>query len=132
VIPVVVGSSPISHPKELSKKPSPRTGLFAFQPVVTESLLDIESEQQDDHPPSSEQQPAIMNELIKAVAVIQSNYATKEELAVVNGKLDVIISLQHTYATKAELSNAVYQLTWRMAGFAIAIIGAVVTSIRYL
>ncbi len=30
VIPVVVGSSPISHPKNSSKRPSFRTGPFAF------------------------------------------------------------------------------------------------------
>ncbi|MYM71013.1 hypothetical protein GTP56_02220 [Duganella sp. FT134W] len=59
----------------------------------------------------------------------QHTYATKEELAVLNGKVDVLLSLQHTYAIKAELADAVYQLTWLMAGFAVASIGAIV---RYL
>ncbi|WP_267876837.1 hypothetical protein [Duganella margarita] len=43
--------------------------------------------------------------------------------------MDVLLSLQHDHAAKAELADAVYQLTWRMAGFAVASIGAIV---RYL
>lgn len=62
----------------------------------------------------------------------QHTYSTREELAVLNGKVDVLLSLQHPYATKAELADAVYQLTWRMAGFAVASIGAMAAIVRYL
>jgi len=120
------------------------------------SLLDIESDERDDRPSFAEDKPAIMEDLITAVAVIKSNYATKADLAAISGKLDVLISLQQNYATKAdvvaistnlqafqthatqtfaskaELSDAIYHLTWRMAGFAVAIIGAMVACVRYL
>lgn len=94
-----------------------------------------------------------MNELITAVeviksnyatredlAIIKANYATKEELAILSGKIDVLASsllafqthAMQTFATKAELSDAVYQLTWRMAGFAVITISAMAALMRYL
>jgi hypothetical protein len=143
--------------------------------MVNKSLLDIESDQPDDRSSSTERKSAAMDDLFTSVAIIKSNYVTKEELAVVSGKLDTLISIQHTYATKeelavisgkldalisiqhtyatkeelavisgkldaiqhnyatkAELADAVYQLTWRMAGFALASISATVAFIRYL
>ena len=81
------------------------------------------------------------------LAVIKANYATKEELAVLSGKIDVLASNQQalqasllafqahamrTFATKAELADAVYQLTWRMAGFTIASVSATAALMRYL
>lgn len=110
------------------------------------SLLDIESDQPDDNSPLRAKATA-MNELITAVEVIKSNYTTKEELAIVNGKIDVLINNQQalqasllafqthamqTFATKAELADAVYQLTWRMAGFAVVTISAMAAFVRYL
>ncbi len=133
--------------------------------MVNKSLLDIESDQPDDRSSSTERKSAAMDDLITSVAIIKSNYVTKEELAVVSGKLDLIqqnyatkeelavISgkldfIQQNYvtkedlavvhgklnacATKAELADAVYQLTWRMAGFAVASISATVAFLRYL
>jgi hypothetical protein len=100
--------------------------------MANKSLLDIESDQPDDRSSATERKSAVMDDLITSVAIIKSNYATKEELAVINGKLDALISLQHSYATKAEMAEAVYQLTWRMAGFAVASISATVAFIRYL
>ena len=113
--------------------------------MVNKSLLDIESDQPDDRSSSTERKSAVMDDLITSVGIIKSNYVTKEELAVLSGKLDLI---QHNYvtkedlavvhgklnacATKAELADAVYQLTWRMAGFALAIISATVAIVRYL
>jgi len=101
-----------------------------------------------------------MNELITAIeviksnyatredlAIIKANYATKEELAILSGKVDVLASNQQalqasllafqvhatqTFATKAELADAVYQLTWRMAGFTVASISATAALMRYL
>ncbi|WP_090189527.1 MULTISPECIES: hypothetical protein [unclassified Duganella] len=94
-----------------------------------------------------------MNELITAIEVIKSNYATREDLAIINanyatkeelailsGKVDVLASnllafqthAMQTFATKAELADAVYQLTWRMAGFTIASISATAALMRYL
>ncbi|MYM82214.1 hypothetical protein GTP44_09645 [Duganella sp. FT50W] len=79
--------------------------------------------------------------------IIKSNYATKEELATLSGKVDVLASNQQAlqanllafqahavenFVTKAELSDAVYQLTWRMAGFAVASVSATAAFVRYL
>ncbi|MYM24841.1 hypothetical protein GTP46_19590 [Duganella sp. FT135W] len=107
--------------------------------MTHKSLLDEEPNQPDDDSSIPEKQPAIMNELSTAVEVIKSNYATKEELAIISGKLDVISSNQQafqshaiqTFATKAELSNAVYQLTWRMAGFTALLLSAGFAFARY-
>lgn len=116
------------------------------------SLLDTESDQPDDDSPTSRAEAKAMQELITAVeviksnyatkedlAIIKANYATKEELAILGGKIDVLTSnLQAfqahavgTFATKAELSDAVYQLTWRMAGFAVVTISAMAALLRY-
>jgi hypothetical protein len=38
----------------------------------------------------------------------------------------------HTFATKAELSTAVYQLTWRMAGFTALLLSAGFAFARFL
>jgi ABC-type metal ion transport system substrate-binding protein len=83
---------------------------------------------------------AAINGKLDVLVSLQQNYATKAEVAFLNGKLDMLASnLQafqthatQTFASKAELSDAVYQLTWRMAGFAVAIIGAMVACVRYL
>jgi len=53
--------------------------------------------------------------------------ATKAEFAVVNGKLE---AFQQT--AKADLNDAIYQLTWRMAGFAVTIVAAVAALVRHL
>jgi hypothetical protein len=116
------------------------------------SLLDIESDRPDDHSSPGAKAP-VMHDLITSIeiiksnyttkedlAVIKSNYATREELAILSGKIDVLASNQQvfqahaiqTFATKAELSDAVYQLTWRMAGFAVVIISAMAAFVRYL
>ncbi|MBV7536236.1 hypothetical protein KW842_10710 [Duganella sp. sic0402] len=103
------------------------------------SLLDIESGRPDDRS-SSGAKASAMQELITSIEIIKSNYATREELAILSGKIDVLASNQQafqthaiqTFATKAELSDAVYQLTWRMAGFAVVIISAMAAFVRYL
>jgi len=67
-------------------------------------------------------------------------FATKTEVAAVSGKLDLVAnSLQafqtyatQTLATKAELANVMHQLTWRLAGFTVVLISAIVGSARYL
>jgi hypothetical protein len=67
-------------------------------------------------------------------------FATKAELAAVSGKLDLVAnSLQtfqthalQTFATKAEVANVVHQMTWRMAGFTVVLITAIIGSARYL
>lgn len=128
--------------------------------MTPKSLLDIEPDRQEDDPLPSRTKATAMNELITAIEVIRSNYATKEdlatakedlavikanyvtkeELAILSGKIDVLANNQlafqtyamQTFATKAELSDAVYQLTWRMAGFAMATIGATAAFVRYL
>nr|WP_315255550.1 hypothetical protein [uncultured Duganella sp.] len=127
--------------------------------MAHKSLLDTESGQPDDDPPPRAK-AAAMNELITAVEVIKSNYATKEDLAgakedlaiikanyttkeqlaILNGKIDVLANdlqafqthAMQTFATKAELADAVYQLTWRMAGFAVVTISAMAAFVRYL
>jgi hypothetical protein len=111
------------------------------------SLLDIESDQPEDDASSTAEKLATMNELSTAIEVIKSNYVTKEELAIISGKLDVLANSQQafqasvqafqthafqTFATKAELSNAVYQLTWRMAGFTALLLSAGFAFARYL
>lgn len=53
--------------------------------------------------------------------------ATKADFAVVNGKLEAF-----KQTAKADLNDAVYQLTWRMAGFAVTIVAAVAAVVRYL
>lgn len=66
--------------------------------------------------------------------------ATKTEVAAISGKLDLIASsLQafqgyatQTFATKAEVANVVHQVTWRLAGFTVVLIGAIVGAARYL
>ncbi|WP_165403613.1 MULTISPECIES: hypothetical protein [unclassified Duganella] len=37
-----------------------------------------------------------------------------------------------TFATKAEVTNVVHQMTWRMAGFTVVLITAIIGSARYL
>lgn len=67
-------------------------------------------------------------------------FASKAELAAVSGKLDLVAnSLQtfqthalQTFATKAEVANVVHQMTWRMAGFTVVLITAIIGSARYL
>jgi hypothetical protein len=83
------------------------------------------------HTYATKEELAVINGKLDVLLSLQHTYATKEELAVLNGKVDVLLSLQHTYATKAELADAVYQLTWRMAGFAVASVGAMVALTRY-
>lgn len=106
---------------------------------------------------------AAIEELALSVRVIESNYATKEELAILSGKIDVLagrvdaipgqieLALKHyidmrleqafkaqnemmyrTFATKEELTNAVYQLTWRMAAFGSVLLSAGFAFARYL
>ena len=106
------------------------------------SLLDNQSDQPEDQimVTHNETHDAALHDLALTVKVIQSNYVTKEDLAATNGKLDVLANnleafqthAQQALATKAELSNAVYQLTWRMAGFTAVLISATVASVRYL
>lgn len=115
--------------------------------MANRSLLDIDSDQPEDGPPPSTATPATMNELYTAVEVIKSNYVTKEEIALLIGKLDVLAANQQafqasmlafqtnalqTFATKAELSTAVYQLTWRMAGFTALLLSAGFAFARFL
>ena len=67
-------------------------------------------------------------------------FATKTEVAAISGKLDLVASslqafqtyAMQTFATKAELANVVHQLTWRLAGFTVVLISAIVGSARYL
>ncbi|WP_373990900.1 hypothetical protein [Duganella sp. BuS-21] len=108
--------------------------------MTNQSLLDLDSGQPEDGPPPSTATPATLNELYTAVEVIKSNYVTKEEIALLAGKLDVLAANQQafqaqalqTFATKAELSNAVYQLTWRMAGFTALLLSAGFAFARFL
>lgn len=105
--------------------------------MANKSLLDIEEEPPEGSCPNP---TATMNELYTAVEVIKSNYVTKEEIALLVGKLDVLAANQlafqthalQTFATKAELSNAVYQLTWRMAGFTALLLSAGFAFARFL
>lgn len=95
---------------------------------------------------------AAIEELTLSVRVIESNYVTKEELAVVDGKIDALPAqmelvfrrqmdqafkshtemMYKTFATKEELSNAVYQLTWRMAAFGSVLLSAGFAFARYV
>ncbi|WP_432382116.1 hypothetical protein [Duganella sp. P38] len=102
---------------------------------------------------------AAIEELTLSVRVIESNYVTKEELAVLNGRVDALFErmdampaqirltfkldmeqafkahtemMYRTFATKEELSNAVYQLTWRMAAFGSVLLSGGFAFARYL
>ncbi|MYM24842.1 hypothetical protein GTP46_19595 [Duganella sp. FT135W] len=95
---------------------------------------------------------AALNDLILTVKVIQSNYATKEELAILSGKIDAMprqieLNLKtyidqafkaqtemmyKVFATKAELANTLNQQTWRMAAFGSLLISAGFAFARYL
>lgn len=119
----------------------------------TMSLLDTQSDQPEDHimATHTESNDAALNDLTLTVKVMESNYATKEALAnlsgttkealaAMNGKIDLLASNQQafqnqafqTFATKADLANMMYQLTWRMAGFAAVMISTVIAAARYL
>jgi hypothetical protein len=104
-----------------------------WEDVMTHKISpDIESNQKDGDLYSQQKMQTMLNELFTSVEIIKSNYATKEELAILNGKLDVLACNQQTFVTKAELSDAVYQLTWRMAGFNVVLLSAFFAIVRYL
>jgi hypothetical protein len=109
------------------------------------SLLDSESDTPDDRDYSAERKRVNMEDLITTAAVIKSNYATKTDIANLNGKLDTFQQATKAdfavangkleafqQAAKADLNDAIYQLTWRMAGFAVTIVAAVAALVRYL
>ncbi|WP_343730325.1 hypothetical protein [Duganella sp.] len=109
------------------------------------SLLDNQSDQPEDHVmgTNTESNAAPLTDLAFTVKLIESNYATKEDLAVlsgetkealavINGKIDLLASNQQNFATKADLAKMMYQMTWRMAGFTLVLIGTMVTATRYL
>lgn len=124
------------------------------------SLLDNQSDQPEDEimATHNESTEAALHDLMIAVKVLESTCATKEalaamsealtgmsgttkeSLAVMSGRLDLLASNQQafqnqafqTFATKAELANMVHQLTWRMAGFTVAVMSTIVAAARYL
>jgi hypothetical protein len=60
------------------------------------------------------------------LAVISANYVTREDLAVVAGDIERIqADLQNHYATKADLKDAIEKLIWKMYGFGAALVAAV-------
>lgn len=100
-----------------------------------------------------------IEDLTRTVKVIESNYATKEDIAVLNGKIDALTTRidgmpaqfelamklamdeafqRHTemmykvFATKEELANAICQQTWRMAAFGGLLLSAGFAFARYL
>ncbi len=106
--------------------------------MYPKSLLDKESDEAEDGSP--EERSPHMNELTTSVEVIKSNYVTKEDLAILNGKMDVLAhnlqtfqaEVYRTFATKDDLSQAVYQLTWRMAGFGALLLSAGFAFARFI
>lgn len=117
------------------------------------SLVDNQSYQPEDQimATNTESTDTAVNDLTLTVKVIESNYATKEDLAILsgenkealavtNGKIDLVANnLQafqaqalQTFATKADLANMLYQMTWRMAGFTLVLIGTMITATCYL
>ncbi|MRX07770.1 hypothetical protein GJ697_08000 [Pseudoduganella sp. FT25W] len=100
-----------------------------------------------------------LEDLTLTVKIIESNYATKEDLAVLNGKIDALTTridgmpaqfelamrlamdeafqrhtemLYKVFTTKEELANAIYQQTWRMAAFGGLLLSAGFAFARYL
>jgi hypothetical protein len=60
------------------------------------------------------------------LAVISANYVTREDLAVVAGDIERIqVVLQNHYATKSDLKDAIDSLTWKIYGFGAALVAAV-------
>jgi ABC-type metal ion transport system substrate-binding protein len=63
------------------------------------------------------------------LAVIRSNYATKEELAIVRADVAVIRS---NYVTREDLQRELNNLTWKIFGFASFLTAAVYYIARYV